>query len=176
MKEIKLYKSPWKAIKLLLLCTIFVLGGILIINSTDSPEWVGWMSICFFGLGYPIGFFNLLDRRPQIIINEIGIWDRKIKQEIIHWGIIQNTYLSALHEQKCICIQVDPSYEPSNKQGKWYKNAIKINKALGFQELNVSLGQINVDEKGLADFIYSMSQVGTEERLIKIKTFVQQGV
>lgn len=85
MKEIKLYKSPWRAIKLLLLSSVFVFGGIWLITSTDSPKWLGWMSIGFFGLGYPVGLFQLLDRRPQIIINELGIWDRTTKQDTINW-------------------------------------------------------------------------------------------
>jgi hypothetical protein len=164
MKEIKLYKSPLRAIKLFLMSSVFVVAGIWLINYTDSPQWVGWMSICFFGLGYPVALFHLFDRRPQIIINEIGIWDRTTKQDIVNWEIIQDAYLSDVHGQKFICLQVDEEYEPSNKSGMWYKRFAKMHKAMGFQELNLSLGQIKVDEDRLTDFIVEMSKATIDKR------------
>lgn len=84
MIEYKIYKYPWKAIKLILLCTIFVLGGIFFLNQSDVPKFIAWFCILFFGLGYPIGLFQLLDRRPQIIINEIGIFDRTTHKDFIN--------------------------------------------------------------------------------------------
>ncbi len=146
------------------------------ITSTDSPTWVGWMSICVFSLGYPVGLFQLFDRRPQIIINELGIWDRTTKQDTINWEIIKNAYLGDVHGQKFICLQVDESYEPSNKKGKWYRNFAKLNKSLGFQELNLSLGQIKIDEVRLTEFIIAMSKADIEERNTRIKTIAQRGM
>ncbi|MBL6446846.1 hypothetical protein JMN32_11020 [Fulvivirga sp. 29W222] len=169
MQEIKLYKSPWKAIKLLLLSSVFVIGGIWLLTSTSAPKWVGWVSVCFFGLGYPIGVFHLFDRRPQIIINEIGIYDRTTNQDSINWEIIQNAYMTNVHGQKFICLQVDESYEPSKKKGKWHKNFAQLNKSLGFQEINISLGQIKIDETRLMDFINAMACVDKTERVKKIK-------
>lgn len=89
MTEIKLFKSPWRTVKLLLLCSIFVGLGIWGIKTGSMPNWVAWLNVGFFGLGYPIGIFHLLDRRPQIIINEIGIFDRTINSDIINWEIIR---------------------------------------------------------------------------------------
>lgn len=134
------------------------------------------MSISFFGLGYPVGLFHLFDRRPQIVINELGIWDRTTKQDAINWEIIQNAYLTDVHGQKFICLQVDESYEPSNKKGKWYKNFARLNKSLGFQELNLSLGQIKVDATRLTEFIILMSNADYEERDKKIKTITQHDI
>jgi len=63
MPELKLFKSPWKAVKLIILCSLFV--GIslydLISHSNIEPVALNWFCICFFGLGYPVGFFNLFD-------------------------------------------------------------------------------------------------------------------
>jgi hypothetical protein len=170
MNEIKLYKSPRRALKLLFLSSIFVFVGIWLITSTDSPKLVGWLSICFFSLGYPVGLFHLFDRRPQIIINEIGIWDRTTKQEMINWEIILNAYLTDINGQKFICLVVNESYEPSTKKGGWYKNVGKLNKSLGFQELNISLGQIKINEIKLTEFIIEMSKADTTKKaeLIKI--------
>ena len=157
--DIKLNKSPWKAIKMILLCSIFVFGGIFLLTNSDAPEWTAWMCIGFFGLGYPIGLFHLFDRRPQIIINEIGIFDRTTYKDFINWDVIQGAYLIGISRQKFICLVVDKKYEPSAKKGMFYKTLSKYNKELGAQELNISLGQITVDEIKLTEFIQSMIAV-----------------
>jgi len=155
MKEIKLYKSPWRAVKLILLCSIFValgLWGIL----TDMPTWIAWLNIGFFGLGYPVGLFHLFDRRPQIIINETGIFDRTTNKDFINWEIIQDAYLIDIHKQKFICLVVDEIFKPSLKKSKLYQQTAKFSEAIGAQELNISLGQIKIDPEKLTEFILLM--------------------
>ena len=88
MIELKLYKSRWKAVILMSGCSIFVAGGWWTINS-GGPLWIGLMSIGFFGLGLPIGLFQLFDRRPHIILNEVGVFDRTAHHDFINWEIIQ---------------------------------------------------------------------------------------
>src|SRR4030095_12859743 len=145
MAEIKLYKSPWRAIKLILLCSIFVVGGYFMVIDEDAPKWIGWFNIFFFGLGYPVGLFHLFDRRPQIVINEIGIFDRTTYADFINWEVIQGAYPIDIHGQKFVCLVVDGKYEPSTRKGKFAKTMSSISKDIGAQELNISLGQITVD-------------------------------
>nr|WKN35230.1 hypothetical protein K4G66_22895 [Tunicatimonas sp. TK19036] len=173
MNEVRLYKSPWKAIRLFALTIPFVAIGILMITTSDSYSFnyfIGWLSVSFFGLGIPIGLFHLLDRRPQIIIDQFGVFDRTTNQETINWEIIEDAYLSNVHGEKFICLVVNEKYEPSKKKGKWYKRAAKFNKALGFQELNISLGQLKIDEEKLTEFIIAMSRADSAKRKEIIKT------
>ncbi|MEH0154697.1 STM3941 family protein [Limibacter armeniacum] len=158
MKELKLYKSPWKALKMILLCSLFVSLGIILLIYTEAPKIVGWLNIGLFGLGLPIGLFHLFDRRPQIIINEIGIYDRTTNQGFINWEVICDAYLTDVHGQKFICLIIDEAFEPSKSKGKWYQKMAHFSKGLGFQELNISLGQVKVDEKRLTDFISAMAK------------------
>lgn len=167
--DIKLYKSPWRAIKLILLCSIFVFVGLFLILKTDSPKWIGWMNICFFGLGYPVGLFHLLDRRPQIIINEIGIFDRTTYKDFINWDVIQGAYPIDISGQKFVCLVVDEKYEPSTKKGKIAKTFSDFSKKVGAQELNISLGQISIDEGKLTEFILAMINIRPENRKEKLK-------
>ena len=165
--DIKLYKSPWRAIKLILLCSIFVVGGFFLIQ-TDAPKWIGYLNIGFFGLGYPVGLFHLLDRRPQIIINEIGIFDRTTYKDFINWDVIQDAYLINISGQKFICLVVDSKYEPSLKKGGFAKSLANINKDIGAQELNISLGQVAIDEVKLTLFIRAMTAMAPENRKEKL--------
>lgn len=170
--DIKLYKSPWRAIKLILLCSIFVVVGIFIVTSADTPKWPGWLNIFFFGLGYPVGLFHLMDRRPQIIINEIGIFDRTTYKDFINWEVIQGFYPTNLYGQKFICLIVDEKYEPSTRKGKFAKSISKLNKEVGAQELNISLGQIKIDEFKLTEFILTMIKHRPEHRREKLNNWV----
>jgi hypothetical protein len=166
--EIKLYKSPWRAIKLILLCSPFVLGGMFMLSQEDAPKWIAWMCVGFFGLGYPVALFHLFDRRPQIIINEVGIFDRMAYADFINWEVIRDAYIMGVHGQKFICLIVDEAYEPKIKTRNFVK---RLNKDLGFQELNISLGQINIDEEKLGRFILTMSSVPQPKRKELIKGF-----
>ena len=163
MKELKIYKSPWMVIKLLLGCSIFVGVGIWIVME-DASNWIGWANISFFGLGFPFGLYQLLDKRPQIIINEFGIFDRTTHNDFINWELIQDAYINNLNGQKFICLVVDESFEHSKKKGRWFKKVASMNKALGFQELNIMLGQIKIDKVKFTAFILAMSKADKPNR------------
>lgn len=157
MDEIRLYKSPWKAITLMLLCLPFVVIGIFIISR--EPFWstnymMGWVSTLFFGLGILIGIVQLLDKKPQIVINESGLWDRSTKRRVIPWDQIEGAYLISLNGQKFISLELDESFEVKVKQYKW---ATWLNKAIGAQKVNLHLGQLKIDEKLLTEFIATMA-------------------
>ena len=170
MTEIKLYKSPWRAIKLILLCSIFVAFGLWGIMKSNMPSWIAWFNIGFFGLGYPVGLKHLFDRRPQIIINEIGIFDRTTHKDFINWEIIKDAYPINISGQKFICLVVDEQFKPSKKKGKRYQKAAKFNEAIGAQELNLSLGQIRVDVIKLTEFIILMrSSAKSDKKELIIK-------
>ncbi|MHA4808982.1 STM3941 family protein [Flavitalea flava] len=153
MTDLMLYKSPWKAIKLILLSSIFVLGGLYMLNGPDAPSFVAWAGILFFGLAMLVGIYHLLDRRPQIIINEIGIFDRTVHKNVINWEIIQDAYLAEIYRQKFICLVVDEQFEPSGSKGKFAKNMSKLSKSIGCQELNIPLGSVKVDAEKLTDLV-----------------------
>lgn len=150
--EIKLYNSPWRALKLFVLCSIFVGGGVYLLMETQALPLVGWLNIGFFGLGYPVSLYHLFDRRPQVIINELGIFDRSTYTGFINWEVIRDAYPLDSDEQKFICLMVDERYEPCLKKGKLAQAVPPIHKK-GSQALNLSLGKISVDQKKLTSFI-----------------------
>ena len=169
--EIKLYKSPWKALKLLALTLPFVCIGIWLITRADpgpGDRFWGWVSTCFFGLGLPIGLFHLFDHRPQIIINETGIWDRTTKQDVIPWDLIYDAYTLDIYKQKFICLVLSQDF---NTKSKLYKWAEEMNEAIGAQKVNLSLGQVKVDAEKLAEFINSISKDGADR-----KALLEQGL
>jgi len=171
MTEIKLYKSNWRGIKLIALTLPFVIIGIWMISKEQNGTfdfYMGWFITSFFGLGIPLGIFTLLDKRAQIIINEIGIFDRTLKQGIIKWEQIIEAYPIDIHDQKFISIVVDETFEFKKSQYKW---AEKLNELVGAQKLNLNLSQIKIDENKLSELINKISNSEKNERLNFIRAF-----
>ncbi len=164
MKEIKIYKSKWRAIKLILLCSIFVVLGLWGIRTGSMPTWVAWLNIGLFGLCYPIGLFHLFDKRPQIIINQTGIFDRMANKDFIGWDVIKDAYLINIFRQKFICLVLDENFKPLQTQSKLFQQAAILNEAIGAQKVNISLGQVNINPKQLTDFILLMRDATNPER------------
>ena len=72
MTEIKLHKSPLKAMKLIALTLPFVAAGVSEILGDESSlmdRVMGWIGVTFFGSGFFLALFHMFDRRPQIIVN-----------------------------------------------------------------------------------------------------------
>ena len=169
MTEYKIYKSRWKAIKLLAVCSLFVAAGFFILSAGKASPVGAWLTISFFGLGIPISLFQLLDRRPQIIVNEIGIFDRTAHKDFINWEIIQDAYIVKVQQETFICLVVPEEFEPSTHKSRFKKRMAGLSKAIGFQELNISLGNVNVDAERMAEFILAMrsAEKGSRQSLIR---------
>ena len=177
MQEIKLYKSKWKNLGLFLGSSLFVSGGFHFILSEDSDTFkivMGWISILFFGLGIPMSLFNILDWRPQIIINELGILDRTVTKEFINWNAIESVYLLDTGV-KFISITLKPGVDLAHAQSRFSRRVSSLNKSLGYGEVNINLGSIKIDEERLAQFIVEMSRANPEERTQLLRIGLHNG-
>jgi hypothetical protein len=143
MTEIKLYKSPLKSLKLTLISLLFVAGGVWLLLKTNDSRIITTIMILFFGLGLMIGMFNLLDRRPQIIINKTGIWDRTSNQNMINWESIHEILLPLnIFGQIFIPLVVEPNFVRRKNLYKW---ASWIGKAANFGDVNLNISLINLN-------------------------------
>jgi hypothetical protein len=172
MTEIKLYNSRIKLIPYLVGSAAFVCIGIFTLKGSrieGSDRIMPWVSISFFGLCSVIYLYKMVSKNPQIIINELGIYSKSIHNKIINWEIIKDVYLITISRQKFICIVLPEGFDPSRKKGNLAKKISKFNKELGFQELNIPLGQIKIDEEKLMQFILAMSKANPMEKAEIIK-------
>ena len=172
MTEVKLYTSPLKGLKIFAFTIPFVIMGICMINK-DSGEIgntvyhiIGWLCVCFFGLGIPIGFFQVFDRRPQIIINESGIWDRTTKQNEIKWEQIESAYPLDFHGQKFVCLVLCDTFEMKKKLYNW---AAKLNEEIGTQKVNLLMSQLRINEHEMTTFIEEIIKTAKQDRQTIIK-------
>jgi hypothetical protein len=164
MLEFRLYKSPKKVATMMLGSSAFVVLGIYLLTKPTTEPWKAWVCIGFFSLGILAGLYQILDRRPRIIINELGLFDRTTHHEFINWELIQDVYLAEMQRQQFICLVVDAAFEPSRKQGRFKRELAGLNKGMGFQELTIWLGSVDIDAQRFAEFILAMRGAVPPER------------
>ncbi|NCD68969.1 hypothetical protein GSY63_06350 [Mucilaginibacter sp. R11] len=126
------------------------------------PDWVSWLCLCFFGWGVPIGIFNLLDRKPQIIINETGIFDRSAYKDFINWDIIEHAYWNTSYKQTFVCLIIKDQF----KHLIQIKSKLKeVSLAMGYSEININLGPIrNIDHQKLTALIVNLAKADPSAR------------
>ena len=149
----------------------FILIGLWAINREQKGSFdfiMGYFCAGFFGLTIPIGIWSIFDRKPQLIINENGIWDRTLKQNEIKWEQITAAHILDIHSQKFISIAVDKTFEFSKPQNKFAK---KLNEMIGLRRLNLNLSQIKINEKELLTLINSIRNCEKSEHLNYIREF-----
>lgn len=152
----------------MLRCSFFVMCGLFIGTQPDPVNWVGYSIAGVFGLGYPVAIYHLLDRRPQIIINEFGVFDRTTYKDFINWDVIQGAYSIDLMGQKFVVLTVDEKHLPSIRKEKFFMSISNL-VDFGAQKINISIGQVAIDEVKLAEFILAMTKVSPEDRKEKLK-------
>ena len=117
--EIKLYNSPRKAFKLILVSSGLVAIAVLFLVTLDAPAWFWYLSIGACSLGYPFALYHLFDRRPQIVMNEIGIFDRTTCKDFINWVVIQRAFVADTPAMwTYVCLIVDRRYLESIKKAR----------------------------------------------------------
>jgi hypothetical protein len=166
--EIKLYKSPKRAFKLILVSSVVVVCALFLLVTLNVPTraWYPIIGVC--GLGYPVALFHLFDRRPQIVINEIGIFDRRTCKDFINWDVIQRAYAMDVLIGGYVCLIVDNKYLSSIKKAQ-VNRPFRIFPEIGAHQIDISVGQLAVDEFKLAEFIMKMSKLRPENRKEKLK-------
>lgn len=105
MKNLVLRKSVFKALKLVLLSSLLLAVGVyLIASGQPSKQVIGWVNAVLFGFTLLAGLAQLFDRRPQLVADENGLYERMSLTEPIEWSAVDSivykkvgTFLSRQH-------------------------------------------------------------------------------
>jgi hypothetical protein len=82
----KCHASPIKLLGLLALTSLMVAVSYFCTTWDDVvAQIVGWLGIAFFGLGFIVVPVQMLTFGPMVIINEVGIEDRRLRLGMIPW-------------------------------------------------------------------------------------------
>jgi hypothetical protein len=109
--------SPWKLLKLFAYAAGFVVLGIAFVTYPEAFDivgagfvtFIGWASIAFFGLAIPIFTIQLIQRKPEFIIDHTGITFPKWSNDVIGWSDIADVDVGGVMGTKFVTLQfADP--------------------------------------------------------------------
>ena len=131
--------------------------------TVEAPTWFWFLSIGVCSLGYPFALYHLFDKRPQIVINEVGIFDRTTCKDFINWVVIQRAFVADTPAMwTYVCLIVDDKYLQPIKKAKVVRPFFFG--VVGAGEIFISIGLLAVDEVKLTEFILKMIKAKPEDR------------
>ncbi|MBN2716536.1 MAG: hypothetical protein JXX14_11835 [Deltaproteobacteria bacterium] len=135
----KCYESKLKLIGLMGLGLLLIAGSVF---CTMLPNWTaqiaGWVGAVFFSLCFiaiPMRFFR---KGPQVIIDENGIEDKRLKIGVIEWRHIDRISEGDIHGTKFLCLHLTDPEIYLQKLPTWKRRLTKSNNAVGFPEFSLS--------------------------------------
>ncbi|WP_116812342.1 STM3941 family protein [Steroidobacter cummioxidans] len=150
--------SRLKYILLLIASAGFVAGGVfLVVFENGARDWVGWMSIVFFGAGIPLFARQLFDSKPRVVLDEAGVFDRTLGVGTIPWSDIESCYVKSIHGNNFVCLVLRHPERWVSKLSGTQQTLVKVNEKLGFQPLNINLSGTAVDAALVQDVVLKKS-------------------
>lgn len=134
-----------------------VLGLFLAMRGTGIEVWVGWVCVAFFGAGIPLFLKQLLDARPRVVLDEVGVLDRTLGVGRIPWTEIEGAYISRIQGNPFVCLRLHDPERWTRELNAVQRRMVKANEKLGFQPLNINLTGTSVDPERVLDVVLRKS-------------------
>jgi hypothetical protein len=118
-------------------CVVFVAVGLLLARKGERP--VGWLGVALGAVGVPIFLRQIFDRRPRLVIDERGIFDRSLRVGVIPWSEITGTAVRSVSGNTFIALELRDPALFTRQFGGFGRALTSANRKLGFRELNLNL-------------------------------------
>ncbi len=91
---------PWKWLRVLFICLLFVVAGWWMAHHADEPfkRGVGWFSVIFFGLGAVVSLIQLIPGTSRVVVTSRGLYVKTFLRsyhyawnEIERFGVAERT-------------------------------------------------------------------------------------
>ena len=140
---------------MLVISMVFVVGGAAMLFTTKDPETLLQMgaSTAFFGLCAAVFIYQLADKRPRIVIDESGVFDRTLKIGTIAWEDIEGAYVQRVESQAFICLKLKDEEKYVGKLTASKKLLVKANQAMGFTAINLNLSGVKARPESICNLI-----------------------
>lgn len=135
----------------------------------------GVVMVLFFSAGIVIFTIQIFNRKPQLIINEVGVWSIALKEgQHLKWEYIDDCYKYQIFRQKFICF--DTKGKLSFKKKYKYHKLRQLDKKIGVGDFNIEVSKLEVDTEKLFTLFNLLRIASLEERKDLIKNFSNQNL
>lgn len=158
--KIELRNSRVRFVKLLIGSLSFVIIGVLLVFLDSSGRQhspgdaaAGWASIIFFGSCAVVFLKHLLDSRPRIIIDDLGIFDRTLGIGVISWTDIQGAYLRSICGNEFICLDLRNAENYLSQSSPVKRALAGTNRVWGFTSISLNLCGVAAESNDVLELI-----------------------
>lgn len=135
--------SPWRYALLLVPSVAFVAMGAVLVTRTPHAV-VGWLNLGFFGLCTVVFLWQIVDRRPRLVIDERGVFDRTLGVGIIPWSEIVAVEARAILDRPFVMLTLRDPALFTRRLSPLRRSLTRGNRALGFEAVNLNLSGLSV--------------------------------
>ena len=107
----------------LLSVLILLIGFYCLISDSAVVNIIGVLNIGLGALVLSVGLKSLLNKNPQIVLNENGIIDNRILKKAIPWNEINRSELVIINSQKNLQLVVSSDFNTENFKWLFQKTA-----------------------------------------------------
>jgi hypothetical protein len=168
---IHFYNAPWRGMRMIALCAPFVVLAIWHIQHkrmSVGDYILDGIVILFFGAGLLLGFFHLLDRRPQLILTVQTFWARQLSLPPVRWEEIQDARLFKARGTVILNLKLDQTYVFPQQEYSWVKS---MRYRIRTHRYGVPVSGIQVDAEKLRALVLKMAACKAAERAALLDGF-----
>ncbi|WP_155958891.1 STM3941 family protein [Flavobacterium limnosediminis] len=137
-------------IKLLMISVLIVLIGLYCFKSDiHTVRMVGVLELILGAVTLFVALKSLLDKNPQVVMDESGIMDNRILKNSIAWHQIQKMELTVVNNQKVLKLNVSDKFKNENFKWLFAKTAaVRLNQnpktvLLNLDQLKINYSTLN---------------------------------
>jgi hypothetical protein len=106
-------------------------------EAPDAPfAWSGWLGLAFFGPAAIILIRRVSDRRPQLIVDDRGLYWRQWSEQVIPWAEFGSVAVQTVNSQRLLGLTLrnPAAHPPTTPLGQ----LSRYNEQLGFAHVTLS--------------------------------------
>ncbi len=149
-----------------LLCLTCVMVAVCYSCTTHPgliPRLVGWIGVGFFGLGFVVIPVMFCRSGPQVVINDAGIEDYRLKVGIIRWEDVRSLYVGSIESARFLCIEVDDPEKYVARLPRWKRWLAAANEALGYPALVINFSGLTPGIRDVWAHLQSRGELPEDE-------------
>ena len=155
-------RSYWRILPLLIGSLAFVAAGLFLLGRSPD-KWAGWAAVLFFGGCAVVFVWQLLDSRPQLIIDDNGVFDRTLGIGVIPWSEIVDAFPKKITSSSFVCLVLREPEQFLSLLPQRRRALVSLNRQLGFTDFSINLTGIDVDPAEICELILKRAGVKQDQ-------------
>lgn len=143
---VEVFVARGRNVLLLLVACAFVAAGVfLLIQGDPDARWIAIACILFFGACAVVFVRMIVDARPRLVFDDVGVFDRTLGVGRIPWDDILAANWASLNGNHFICLVLRDEAHWLAKLSPLQRRLASANRGLGFGSINLNLSGLAVD-------------------------------